>query len=108
MDRIKVWIDTHRKFLAALITAAGVAVTFASDGEFSQNDLMGTVLAFLGAGAVHQVPNELKAVSVAKRAGARAARKLDDETGSIVVTILAVIGALVVLSILLATCGDGR
>jgi hypothetical protein len=74
-DRVMVWIDTHRKFLAALVAAAGVAYAFAADGEFSQNDLVGTVLAFLGAGAVERVPNDAKPVAVAKRAGRRAARR---------------------------------
>lgn len=107
-DKVKVWVDTHRKFLVAIVAAAGVAWGFAADGEFSQNDIIGTVLAFMGAVGVERVPNELKAVAVAKRAGQRAVRRLDDEGGSILVTVLAVIGALVVLGILLGTCGNGR
>lgn len=78
-DKVKVWVDVHRKFLVAAVAAAGVAWGFAADGEFSQNDIVGTVLAFMGAAGVYQVPNESKPVAVAKRAGRRAVRRLDDD-----------------------------
>jgi hypothetical protein len=51
-------VRKYSKAIAAVATAVAVAASFAADGEFSVNDTIGTILAFLGAIGVYQVENK--------------------------------------------------
>lgn len=46
------------KFWTALVAAAGVAAATLGDGDFSSNDVIAIVAAFIGAVGVYAVPNK--------------------------------------------------
>lgn len=62
MDVSKVveFFQPYRKTVAAAVSAVGVVASFLADGEFSQNDLFGTVTALVGVYAVYQARNKVK------------------------------------------------
>lgn len=51
-------VSNIRKFLVAVVAAAGVAVTALTDGAVDTSEGIAIVLAFLGALGVYQVKNE--------------------------------------------------
>jgi hypothetical protein len=46
-----------RKAFVAIGAAAGVAAAALADGSFDTNEIIGVILAFLGAYGVYRVPN---------------------------------------------------
>lgn len=56
-------VSKYNKFIVAIGTAVATTVSFAADGEISQNDLIGIVLSLLGALGVYSVKNANKGSS---------------------------------------------
>lgn len=54
------WYETHKKFIVAVVAAVATIVAFAGDGEFSLNDVLGTIAVLTGAGGVERVANKTK------------------------------------------------
>lgn len=60
VSKLVAFYEEHKKFLVAVVAAVAAAASFAADGEFSLNDVVGTLSVFTGAGAVYAVPNKTK------------------------------------------------
>lgn len=59
LTRVVEWFEEHRKFVAALVVAIGVAIAVVTDDKhLDLNDILTIVGAFVGAGAVERVPNK--------------------------------------------------
>lgn len=77
-DKVREFIDTHKKFLVAVAAGLTAAVAVVADGEFSLNDAV-VILAALGfgPGGVERVANRTTTAAKArtvKRRAERAAR----------------------------------